>query len=101
MLETYIESFFNKTTKHSSEVETTVVRLDKDLSFAKNSHLERLDNNRTNYKIIIDPETYEPNRSSKKDIVLKSMKFGAHQNSLKETFQIFEQKPLRCYYIDS
>ena len=28
------------------------------------------------------------------------MKFGAHQNSLKESFEIFEQRPLRCYTIE-
>jgi hypothetical protein len=60
VLETFIEGFFNKTTKLSSEVETTVVKLNQDLSFAKNGHLERLDSCQTNYKIIIDPETYEP-----------------------------------------
>ena len=64
-LEAYIENFFNNTTKLSSEVEKTIIRLDQDLAFTHSAHVERLDSSRTNYIIVIDPETYQANSATK------------------------------------
>ena len=96
-LNDYIDQFFEKTTKLTSEFENTVIQIDRDLQnhFAFDGvEMQRLDKNKSKYKIIIDP-TLDTEETKNANPILKNLQFGPNQNSLKPEFSIFEQRPLQ------